>query len=802
MKVQKKILYSINSLLLIFVIIFASVSVFFINQKINFNLINKNKEIIQQINENYNLKYQTRFEHLDFLIHTDKLNKFIFSTGYTHFSIAQFDLIEYINHIKKENYSFKEYFIFNNDFQPIFDHTNDIFYKLSSDLDYFENILKKLEFSHTNSFLDIHEFSFGKRIVYIKKYKERFIVVTEEFNFINSFNKIIKNDDSSILLINDKTIIEKDFNNFKIKDIDNVKNIIEKFDFNDNYNFKSIRIGIDCYYVFYEKSKYNLNIVKILKHTFFNKDFVQSILLLLFFIISLILIIWYSIFNSIKKFIVEKIDILKIASLNISKGKYDTQVKTKDVKEENDEIIDLAATFNEMAKNILQSTEKIQRIAYFDHLTQLPNKKSFDKHIHEISKISEFDDSQIACFLIDLDDFKSVNDIFGHEKGDLFLIEIGKKLEKMCNEIDNKYSLEGLYKVYRISGDDFIISIVSPYIFNKLEIISQEIVKSICTKLEVNNDVITPYASIGVSCYPQHTPLLDKLFQYSDIAMYHAKDKGKNQYSVINDDILNQRKEKEIMDKDIKDALANNDFILHFQPKYNISKDKFNHFEALIRWPHKEKGWISPAKFIPYAEKSCLILNIGDWVIATVCKHVKILEQAGYDDFKISFNVSSQQMKDKEFYNKLKEQVDIYNINPIHLEMEITEYTSVEDIENTLIQLKKVREIGISVSLDDFGKDYSSLSYLQNLPLDVLKIDKTFVSSSVNQNQEKSIKGQAIIKTIITLAQGLGLKTVAEGVEIKEEYELLKSLGCDFVQGWYFYKALDFKDIIKLLDKK
>lgn len=183
MKVQKKILYSINSLLLTFVIIFASVSVFFIHQKNNLNLINKNKEIIQQINETSNINYRTKFEHLDFLTHTDKLNKFIFSTGYSHFSTAQFELIEYINKIKKENYSFKEYFIFDNDFNPVFDHTNNMFYKLSSDLNYFQNLLKNFEFSQTSSFLDIHDFSFGKRIVYIKKYKERFIIVTEYSSF-------------------------------------------------------------------------------------------------------------------------------------------------------------------------------------------------------------------------------------------------------------------------------------------------------------------------------------------------------------------------------------------------------------------------------------------------------------------------------------------------------------------------------------------------------------------------------------------------------------------------------------------
>ena len=801
MKIQKKILYSINSLLIIFVIIFSSISMFLINNKIKENIIYDNTKFIKQANFTANSKYQTRFDNIDFLMSSDKLHKFMSSTGHSKYAKQQLELIKHLTSIKDERYSFNEYFFFGTKYENSFEFTDNMFYNISADNEFFQRELKNFDLSKEKQYLMIAELSIGKRILYFKRNEYGFLIFTEEFNFLNPLLDLIKDEEAALLLLNNKKIIEKNISSFNINDIDNIDKIISKIEPKNNSNFQIINIGFTKYYVFKETNHYNLQIIKIVKKHFFNTEFITYTLILLFFILILISIIWYSIYKSIKKFVIDKIHVLKLASLNIAKGKYDNQVKVKDLEEENDEIIDLTITFNEMVNNIFESTGKIQRIAYFDHLTRLPNKKSFDKHIYEFSKLTEFEDKQIACFLIDLDDFKSVNDIFGHEKGDLFLIEIGKKLQSICETLDKKYHLKGRYEIYRISGDDFVINIVSSQLLNNLEEVSQEIVKNICTKLQVNDDMITPYASIGVACYPFHTPLLEKLFNYADIAMYNAKEKGKNQFSIINDEILNQRKEKEIMDKDIKQALENDDFILHFQPKYNINKDCFNHFEALIRWPHKEKGWISPAKFIPYAEKSYLILNIGDWVISSVCKHVKILEDTGHDDFKISFNVSSQQMKNKEFYNKLKSQIDKYKIDPTHLEMEITEYTSVEDIENTLIQLKKVRDIGVSVSLDDFGKDYSSLSYLQNLPLDVLKIDKTFVSSSINKDEEKAIKGKAIIKTIITLAQGLGLKTVAEGVEVEEEFLLLKSLGCDFVQGWYFYKALEFKDIVKLIDK-
>lgn len=804
MKIQKKILYSINTLLLSFVFVFTISSVYFLNDKIKDNLILDNKKFITQTEFNINNKYQNRLENLDFLMNSDKVFKFISTTGHSQLSKYQNDLISHLNSIKNEKHSFKEYFILNKDRQPIFEYTDNIFYDINEDLNNIEQILLKTELSGQKEFLAIQNFSFGKRIAYINQNEFGFLITTEDFNFLEYLKDSILNEESAILLLEKNKIIDKNISNFNITDIDNIEQLISIINYDTEEIFQTVSLGFfkPSYYVFKKTNKYNMHMIKIIRKDFLNKEFLFYLSILMFFIITLISIIWYSIFKSIKKFVVDKIHILKVASLNISKGKYENQVKIKEKNELNDEIIDLANSFNEMSKNIFESTNKIQRIAYFDHLTQLPNKKSFDKHIFEYSKLTDFGEKQIACFLIDLDDFKSVNDIYGHEKGDLFLIEIGKKLQLICEHLDKKFNLNGIYDIYRISGDDFVINIVSNHILNNIDIVSQEIVKNICDKIEVNGDSITPFASIGISCYPFHTPLLEKLFNYADIAMYNAKEKGKNQYSIINEAILMARKEKDMLDKEIKEALENNDFILHFQPKYNINKDYFNHFEALIRWPHKEKGWISPSKFIPHAEKTSLILNIGDWVINSVCKHVKILEDLGYEDFKISFNVSSQQMKSKEFFNKLKKQIDFYNINSKHLEMEITEYTSVEDIENTLVQLKLVRDIGVSVSLDDFGKDYSSLSYLQNLPLDVLKIDKTFVSSSINKDPEKAIKGRAIIKTIITLAQGLGLKTVAEGVEVEEEYNLLKSLGCDFVQGWYFYKALEFKEIVKLLENK
>jgi EAL domain-containing protein (putative c-di-GMP-specific phosphodiesterase class I) len=345
--------------------------------------------------------------------------------------------------------------------------------------------------------------------------------------------------------------------------------------------------------------------------------------------------------------------------------------------------------------------------------------------------------------------------------------------------------------------DEFVVMLCGENLENGINDIAKALILSISNSLSIEDIEIYSSASLGIATFPTDGNNEIDIFKNADMAMYEAKKKVKNQHVNFESRMLDKVKEKESINSDLRKALAEEDFELYFQPKYNIAKGNYSQFEALLSWNHKEKGFISHALFIPYAEESSLIIDIGNWVIASVCGHVNKLEKLGWTDFKISFNVSFKQMQDKRFVDILKSMIYKYGINPEHLEMEITEYTLAKNIDHAIVEMTKIRNLGVSIALDDFGTGYSSMSYLQNLPLDTLKIDRAFVSKSTTSQKDRTI-----IETIMTLAKGLSLKTVAEGVETVDEYHLVKDLGCDLVQGYYFHKPMPFDEILNLNSDK
>jgi diguanylate cyclase (GGDEF)-like protein len=797
MKLQKKVLTIILPVISIFLTLCALGIFSYLNNNLKDNLNFKNQQNLNQINIYLNSYQKQRIKDVSFISNIEEVNEYISSSGSIRYNEKQKNLIKLFDSALNDNKNIEEYFLINNKREFLFSYSREIFYDDRDDREKISKHFKNYKVKKGEVFVTFEKLKKGNRILYIKRFKNKgYLVIAENINFFNYYAKTELQNNSALFLIKNNTIIDQNINFSNEKHLGIYKHIISDITENEyetGYKSKTKNYHNSEYFTYLIKSENKFHIFGMIS----TKESEQTILGFVYstviFTILLTILITLTIFYSMNKLIIKPIHSIDKASKSISQGEYGLLFD----KSKNDEISNLSNTLSDVCQNIVETNEKIHKIAYFDELTGLPNKRNFDLESIEKFKKAEFNQEELAILLIDLDDFKEINDTFGHDMGDQFLKTISLKFKRSIEEAITENNYEIYHQVSRIAGDDFVILLQGENLIEATKKISEIILKNTSDKIYLDDKSFFPSATIGICVYPEHSNTLKQTYQLADMAMYQAKHSGKNKYTFINEDILNEKKEQEELSKDIKEALIHDDFYLNFQPKYNIKTGKYNNFEALIRWNHKEKGFISPVVFIPFAEKSNLIVKIGDWVIYNVCKNVKILEQMGWVDFKISLNVSYKQLQEHDFISNLKANIEKHKINPKHLEIEITEHSIVKDLSQAQTDLKNIRELGISVSLDDFGTGYSSLIYLQSLPLDILKIDRAFISKSTSSKESR-----AIIKTIITLAQGLGLKTVAEGVETKEEYELLKSYDCDFIQGFYFYKPLDFGKIIEIKNKE
>lgn len=792
MKLQTKVLAIIIPVMALFMTLSGIFIFNYISNDIQEQIDDVNKNNIREYITNINSYKEQRVKDLEFLSSIDKVNKFIKGSGYSNYAQNQIDLISLFESVYIRDRNVKEYILLDSKGNIIFDYSEDIFYNSLEDINIFQKMLKSYLLKQNNNAVFSTELSTGNRIVYVNKLKEDgFLIMTEEFSFFNILNTNNTEIDYSMYILNNGILLDSYNNDFINKDF-NFNSLFNKDNYNEEFLTKEVVIDNKKYIAYLVNTKYNINLLLLYPKSLIldkQKFLLFSISALCFLFTLLISLL---IFYSINKKIIKPINTIKKVSAAVKDGNY----KNTDPYDSKDEIGELSKTISDMTENLINEREKVYQIAYFDHLTGLPNKKYFQITLSESFEDAKFTQKEIAIMFIDLDDFKEINDAYGHSVGDEFLKKISDKMKYIVKSSLSLYNKGVEVEISRFGGDDFVILLKGENLMTLTKIVAEEIINNISDKIIIDEKFIYPSASIGISHFPNHAENDVQLFQFADMAMYDAKNKGKNQYSYINPQILEDKKEQDILGKEIKEALANDDFELHFQPKFDINKREYNSFEALIRWIHKDKGFISPGVFIPFAEKSNLIVKIGDWVIKKVCEHVKTLEEMGWTDFKVSFNVSYKQMQEERFIEKLQSAIHKARINPKHLEMEITEYAIVKDLDQALLDLESVRRLGVSVSLDDFGTGYSSLIYLQSLPLDILKIDRAFVSKAVDSKES-----QAIIKTIITLAKGLGLRTVAEGVETKEEYDLLKSYGCDYIQGFFLHRPLKFGVILDM-DRK
>ncbi|MFH1063081.1 MAG: EAL domain-containing protein [Candidatus Omnitrophota bacterium] len=432
--------------------------------------------------------------------------------------------------------------------------------------------------------------------------------------------------------------------------------------------------------------------------------------------------------------------------------------------------------------------EQLRYDALHDRLTGLPNRSLFvDRLLNLIERIKRHPEHLFAVLFIDIDRFKYVNDSLGHIAGDQLLVSIAKNLKTCLRAGDT---------VARFGGDEFIILLEDVSNSEEVEQVVKRIEKSISIPLTLDEQQVFVTASIGIAFNDVSINSPEILLRDADTAMYQAKMQGKARHVFFSKEMHAVAVTRLQIEAELRQAVEKQEFEVYYQPILSLPDKKIIRMEALLRWHHPQRGIVPPLDFIPLAEETGLIINIGEWVIKEVCRQSKIWQNADYPKVNIAFNCSARQFKHKYFFERIKDILSKVGANAFTLELEITESIAMDDIMFTVKLLTRLKDIGMKISIDDFGVGYSSLSCLKHFPIDAVKIDRTFIKDiPVNK------ANVALTSAIITLGHGLGLKVVGEGVETEEEFKFLNECGCDEAQGFLFSRPVPAQEAEKLLFK-
>ena len=436
-----------------------------------------------------------------------------------------------------------------------------------------------------------------------------------------------------------------------------------------------------------------------------------------------------------------------------------------------------------------KSEAKIHHLAYHDNLTGLPNRQFFSKRLRQAIKYARENDQKLATLYLDLDRFKRINDTLGHGVGDALLKAVAKRLDRCVRGVDSVARIDtdrpDSVRLARLGGDEFVVLVEDVDNEDQVSAVAARIRKALTApfKYQGHQFIITP--SIGISMYPDDSQEKDELLMNADMAMYQAKSAGRNNYRFYSGTMNRRSLDRLDMENELQNAIRNQLFEIYYQPKVNLANFRTVGVEALLRWHHPEKGWVSPSQFIPLAEETGLIIPLGAWVIQQACRQLADWQENGLPDISIAINVSSEQFRHGELLNTVLDTVKHNGIHAQSLELEITESLLMKNVEETVAVLRKFKDAGIRISVDDFGTGYSSLSYLKQFPLDSLKIDRSFVQDLHNNNDDA-----AICAAILAMAKELSLNVVAEGVEFEEQLEFLRRHGCHQIQGFLISKPL------------
>jgi len=432
------------------------------------------------------------------------------------------------------------------------------------------------------------------------------------------------------------------------------------------------------------------------------------------------------------------------------------------------------------------SEEHILHQATHDALTGLPNRTLLKDRLDVAFSHAKRSGNKVALLFIDLDDFKKVNDSLGHAHGDNLLRECAKRLKNILREEDT---------IARMGGDEFLIMMENVHSTEEVVHLSHRITQKMSESFSIGGDDIVVTSSVGIALHPQDGKDPDTLIRNADMAMYRAKQSGKNSFQLFTRSMHQEVRHKLSLENSLRKAIENNEMEVYYQPKIKTSTGKVYGLEALVRWIKPNGQIISPAEFIPLAENIGLIHPLGEQVLKKACIFTRELKQKKGYNLQMSVNLSFNQFQQSRLAESVLDIVSETKIDTHNLELEITESAIMKDIEKTINQLNNLSEAGISLAVDDFGTGYSSLSYLKELPIDVLKIDQSFI-----RGLPESTKDMKIVTAIQSLAKSFEMQTVAEGVETLEQYRKLKSLGCDALQGFFFSPAIQESNVIDFLN--
>lgn len=433
-----------------------------------------------------------------------------------------------------------------------------------------------------------------------------------------------------------------------------------------------------------------------------------------------------------------------------------------------------------------QSEQEITYYAFYDTLTNLPNRRSFMKRLESAIQRSAKDKQALTLLFIDLDRFKQINDSYGHHIGDALLLESAQRI-KQCLRGEDLIAInaEAESQLARLAGDEFTVLLNGLDSVDMVANIAQRIIDCFSEPFEITNKKLFTTASIGIAMYPEDGRDAETLLQHADVAMYHAKQNGRNNYQFYSARMNAYLHNRLQIENDLRTAGENAEFEVYYQSQNDAGSNAVLGFEALLRWHHPTRGLLTPDQFIEIAENSGQIIKMGEWVLLTACKQIKHWQTVTNRPLKISVNVSALQFDQNVLPQQIQHCLKQTGIPSAALMLEITETAMLNRVEDTIPLLKNLKALGVGLAIDDFGTGYSSLSYLKHFPVDTLKIDKSFVDDIVTRHEDA-----AIVRTIIQLTENLGLNTVAEGVETLEQVDLLRKMQCHNLQGYYFSKPL------------
>jgi len=456
------------------------------------------------------------------------------------------------------------------------------------------------------------------------------------------------------------------------------------------------------------------------------------------------------------------------------------------VRDNQGEVIQYVSIFNDISDQKIYE-EKIFKLAHFDIVSGLHNRSSFHEQLEKAITYAARQGHSLSLLYLDLDNFKLINDASGHIIGDMLLKHVADRLKGIVREEDS---------IARLGGDEFVILVMGTNESKDVTLIARKVLEQISKPILLEHTEVVVTGSIGISTYPVDGTDADTLLRNADTAMYKAKEAGRNRAQFFTAEMNAQAQDRLLLESDMRRGITAGEFLLHYQPQVDITTNNIVGCEALIRWNHPTRGRLSPLIFIPIAEESGLIKELGYWVMEEACRQQVNWINQGLPKLRMAVNISSRQFLSQNLATQVEQVIQQTNIEPSCLELELTEGSVMEHVEENIITLNHFRTLGVKLAIDDFGTGYSSMAYLKRFPIDKLKIDQSFVRDiSIDPDDA------AIVKATTLLAHSLHLVVIAEGVETKEQLDYLKSIGCNEIQGYYFSKPLVASEFTKLFDE-